>query len=712
MRPLLATLVAALAATALQGAIAELNPAEAIIESPDGLFRSQDMTLAKDFRMELIYLPNTQTEGQWVPMTWDSQGRLIVASYNSDILLRLTIPPVGSNAPVRSERIMTGIGAAEGLLEAFGGLYVNVNRSNTRRHGLYKLTDGNNDGEYDTINVIRNIQGNGDHGTHALRLSPDGRSIYLLSGNSTPPTEWQSMRMPQHLWGEDNLVLRIPTGFMDYSYAPQAWVANLDPNGQHFELFAGGMRNPVDFAFNKDGELFTYDADMEWDWGVPWYRPTQIQHITSGADFGFRNGSRKQPQYYFDYNGAVALIGSGSPVGTTFGTGAKFPARYQDAIFAADWSFGNLWAVMINPDGSSYTGYTTPFASGRPFAVSGLIVNPADGSLLVATTGTQLYRITYTGSEDTSPTTPDTRFAPERALRQSIERFHGRHDTTAVNIIWPYLADQDRTIRVAARTALEWQDVSTWRDRALSETNPRILMSAMVALARLNGLDEYMRPPGTPAPDRALQARMLAALDRIDWNGLSFQEKLDLLRTYSMTFIRMGAPDEATRQRLIAKFDPYLPSTQREMNWELGEMLAYLQAPSAPAKLMALLRTAPSAPYYSIPEYSNPQLRTRNNPGMTGPAGMWNSQLAKQEDEIMYAQLLRMVENGWTPELREEYFRWFPVAANSYRGGNTFQGSLQTMRIDAISNLPESERTRMAELIAQPMIPFGQQAGN
>ena len=50
------------------------------------------------------------------------------------------------------------------------------------------------------------------------------------------------------------------------------------------------MRNPFDIAFNHDGELFTYDADMEWDIGEPWYRPTRINHVISGAEFGFRNG--------------------------------------------------------------------------------------------------------------------------------------------------------------------------------------------------------------------------------------------------------------------------------------------------------------------------------------------------------------------------------------------------------------------------------------
>jgi len=49
-------------------------------------------------------------------------------------------------------------------------------------------------------------------------------------------------------------------------------------------------RSHVDAALNADGELFTFDADMEWDMNTPWYRPTRVCHVVSGAEFGWRNG--------------------------------------------------------------------------------------------------------------------------------------------------------------------------------------------------------------------------------------------------------------------------------------------------------------------------------------------------------------------------------------------------------------------------------------
>ena len=170
---------------------------------------------------------------------------------------------------------------------------------------------------------------------------------------------------------------------MDDSYAPQGYISRMDPDGKNWELIAMGLRNEFDIAFNKVGELFTYDADMEWDIGEPWYRPTRVNHVISGAEFGFRNGNGKWPDYYLDSFGAVLNIGPGSPTGMAFGYGAKFPAKYQDALFLADWSFGKVRAVHLTPSGASYTGEVEEFISGQPFPVMDFVINPRDGSMLL-----------------------------------------------------------------------------------------------------------------------------------------------------------------------------------------------------------------------------------------------------------------------------------------------------------------------------------------
>jgi hypothetical protein len=498
-------------------------------------------------------------------------------------------------------------------------------------------------------------------------LSPDGQSLYVVVGNQSTLTPVNASRVPP-IWSEDNLLPRIPTGFMDNSLAPQGWIARTDPEGRDWELIAAGFRNQFDAAFNRSGELFTYDADMEWDIGAPWYRPTRINHVVSVAEFGFRNGSGKWPEYFIDSHGAVVNVGLGSPTGVAFGYGAKFPARYQEALFVADWSFGKIRAIHLSPVGASYRGESEEFLSGQPLAVTDLVVNPKDGAMYFAVGGRQsqsvLYRLTYVGRESTAPSRSDTRFEDRRRLRRQLEAFHGHRDPQAVATVWPYLADGDRALRFAARTALEWQDPSQWRDRALAERDPRTAIAAHVALARVSGRDELHRPAGEPRGDPVLQERMLAALDRIAWTGLGTDDRLDLLRAYSLAFTRLGPPGEATRERLIAHFDPLFPAAQRDVSIQLANLLVFLQSPTIATKGMAAFQAATT-----------------------------------QEEQIEYALALRALRAGWTLPLREDYFRWFVTTAAAYRGGNTFARALATIKSDALESLSEAERLAVTAVI-------------
>jgi hypothetical protein len=360
--------------------------------------------------------------------------------------------------------------------------------------------------------------------------------------------------------------------------------------------------------------------------------------------------------------------------------------------------------VFTEPVGSSYKGEAMPFISGRPFPVTGTIVNDVDGSLIIQTGArapTQLFRVTYTGKESTVPTKPDTIYAAARATRKSLEAFHGKSDPKAVATVWPYLKSQDRAIRFAARTALEWQDPKSWTEQALTEADPRTAIAAIASLARVSGRDEFFRPPDYKPADPALRERAVAALERIDLDTIGYEDKLDYLRALSLVFIRMGPPAEATRQRLIARFDPMLPARHRELNWELAEMLIYLKAPSAATKVMALLRNAPTGPYFALPEYINPVGRVRGTPGSAG--GKTNFGLLRQEDQIQYAQLLRGLNVGWTPELSKEYLEWFFMVARDYTGDNSFASAIQIIRNDAISQVPAAYKASLQDLITPPL---------
>src|SRR5262249_1661179 len=284
-----------------------------------------------------------ETEGSWVNLCVDPQGRL----YTSDQygpLYRITPPAIGSPASdTKVEKINLSIGEAQGMVWAFDSLYVVVN---AKKSGLYRITSKTKDGPLDTVTLLREFQGGGgEHGPHAVIKHPDGKRLTVVCGNQTKLTKFDTTRVPT-VWGEDHLLPRMPDGrgFMKGVLGPGGAIYAVDPDGKNWELFSVGFRNEFDAAFNKHGDLFTYDADMEWDINTPWYRPTRVCHLTSGSEFGWRNGAGKWPPYYSDSLPATLNIGPGSPTGICFGYGARFPARYQDALFMCDWSYGKLYA--------------------------------------------------------------------------------------------------------------------------------------------------------------------------------------------------------------------------------------------------------------------------------------------------------------------------------------------------------------------------------
>jgi putative heme-binding domain-containing protein len=631
---------------------------------------ANSLKVKKDFKVELVYTVPKETQGSWVNLTFDPDGRLIVSDQYGK-LYTVTLPPIGGKtSDIKVEPIDVAIGEAQGLCWAFDSLYVVVNRGRTYESGLYRVRDSDGDGKLDKVEQLRKLDGGGEHGPHAVIPGPDHNSLYVVAGNATKLTELAGSLVPR-IWGEDEVLPHMPDGrgFMANETAPGGCVYRIDPDGKSWTLVSMGYRNPYDLAFNRYGDLFTYDSDMEWDMNLPWYRPTRVCQVDSGSDFGYRNGSGKWPAYYLDSLPPTINIGPGSPTGVTFGYGAKFPARYQEALFICDWSYGKLYAVHMQPKGAEYQAELEEFVTGTPLPLTDIAVSPTDGAMYFAIGGrnTQsgLYRVTYAGNDSTAAAVPDANDpgANARSIRCRLDDAHRRRDASAVQNAWVYLGDSDRFLRYAARVAIEFQDPDSWRERALSESNPEAAINALLALVRVSARDPIHRKPTDPKPDPALRGRILDALERIDWAQLSMQQKLDLLRVYGVLFARMGPFDDATASRVTDRFRPIFPTRARELNAELCQLLVALQDPSVAPKAIELLAKAPT-----------------------------------QEEQIDYARMLRVLRTGWTPELRRSYFTWFLKAAN-FKGGNSLSGFLSNIRRDALSTLSETEKAELKPIL-------------
>ncbi len=617
-----------------------------------------DIRVPEGFKVELLHSVDAATHGSWVSMTPDHKGRLIVSDQYGK-LHRVTVPAIDSEGPVLIEPIDLEIGMAQGLLYAFDSLYVMVNSTDAEKQGLYRITDSDGDDRFDTVEWLRKIDGGGEHGPHSVILSPDEKSLYVCAGNHTNPTEFSSSRVPK-VWQEDQLLPRMwdAGGHAVGKMAPGGWIAKVSPDGKEWELVASGFRNEYDIAFSPEGELFTYDADMEWDVGTPWYRPTRVNHVTSGGEFGWRSGTGKWPSWYPDSLPSVVDIGPGSPTGIAFGTRAKFPAKYQRSLFISDWSYGIIYAVQLTPEGASWTGTAERFVSAAPLPGTDIII-AKDGAMYFTIGGRRtqsgLYRVTYAGVESTTAVTSAVSEGAElRALRTRLEMLHHPNAENAIATAWPHLGHSDRHIRFAARIAVEHRPIAEWADKALAEdSNANAKINALLALTRHS--------------DASMQEDLLMSLAAVQSFDLSEDQLLATLRVLGLTFIRLGQPGEELKNNIASALSPLYPAESTRLNRELCALLVYLGDQTVAPKTLALMNIAPT-----------------------------------QEEQMFYALCLRALKKNWTNETRTEYFNWF-LTSTRMSGGNSFGGFLKNIRQEAIDGLSDEEKVSLKDVLAKSL---------
>jgi quinoprotein glucose dehydrogenase len=131
---------------------------------------------------------------------------------------------------------------------------------------LWRLRDDNGDGFVDSkvaISAGYNVHpAFGGHGISGVTLGPDGR-IYWEVGDMGFDVVDRSGRR--------------------WSYPNQGAVLRADPDGSGFEVFAAGIRNLQEFAFDEYGNLISVDND-----GDHPGETERLVHLTEGSDSGWR----------------------------------------------------------------------------------------------------------------------------------------------------------------------------------------------------------------------------------------------------------------------------------------------------------------------------------------------------------------------------------------------------------------------------------------
>ena len=217
---------------------------------------------------------------------------------------------------------------------------------------LWRLRDTNGDGICDQRDVLStgygvryNLLG---HDLHGLIFGPDGRLYFSLGDRGSHVVTKEGKTIAQPDCGS---------------------VYRCDPDGSNLELFATGLRNPQELAFDEYGNLFTGDNNC--DRG----EPARLVYLPEGGDIGWRVGyqhitfphdggpwiSEKIYELSKDNTGyynlpPVGHISSG-PAGLAYDPGTGLPEKFRHHFFLCDFRAGPSSAVhsfALKPKGAGY----------------------------------------------------------------------------------------------------------------------------------------------------------------------------------------------------------------------------------------------------------------------------------------------------------------------------------------------------------------------
>ncbi len=429
-------------------------------------------------------------ESSWISLAFDDQGRAVV-SREDEGLLRMTFDAERTNVE-KVEAIKIDLKECRGLVFNGKDLYASAN--NSKAIFRVQLSD---DAKMKSMLRLREFPGGVGHGRNDVTIHNGW--LYSIHGDSVelPRDNVTDLTSPIRHWAGD------PRG--------EGYVVGMQLNPTKWEVICGGLRNPYGITAHPSGELFTFDADNEYDMGTPWYRPTRVVALLQGGDVGYRTAGNKMPPRFHDQPEnvpPVLTIGRSSPTAVFCDKKLAFPKPYRDAMYLLDWTYGRALAVHLVPRGAGWRAQAELFLQGRPLNVTD-VARGDDGSMYVITGGrktqSSLYRIVaaedgnaravvngtaaQNGAFDANAR-PGATFAEQKAtmvdssiserdeahersaaefsakqieFRKQLELIARNRDNRGTQQVLSHLADADPVLRHAARIALERLPLREWR---------------------------------------------------------------------------------------------------------------------------------------------------------------------------------------------------------------------------------------------------------
>ena len=269
---------------------------------------------------------------------------------------------------------------AGGVLSDGDDLYVTI------APDLWRIRDKNKDGiadEHTSISHGYGVHiGFSGHGMSGVEMGPDGRIYWQIgdigfSGKGQDGTKWE--------------------------HPNSGVVARSNPDGSDFEIFAYGIRNTHEFAFDEYGNLIGEDND-----GDHPGEKERLVYIVNGSDAGWRsnwqygkyrdddNNTYKvwmdEKMYLPRFEGQAAYITPcidnfvSGPAGFVYNPGTALSPEYKNTFFVAEFvgnpAHSGIHAFKLNPKGATFSLGEHRKVLGGVLA-TGLDFGP-DGALYVA----------------------------------------------------------------------------------------------------------------------------------------------------------------------------------------------------------------------------------------------------------------------------------------------------------------------------------------
>lgn len=354
------------------------------------VFLENQFELPQGFRIYRAATP--ELTGGSYDLAFDGEGRLLVGDGNAIRRLKDTDDDGVFDS---FEVIATGLGwrGPQGLLVYGDRLYAVGGDGIQLYEGYASATNLVHKGR-----IGQPFRTGGDHEGHTILRGHDGH-LYFVSGDG----------------GGTGDRLHITEAASPVLFERAASVFRISPDGKRWECVGAGGRNPPNLGQNYLGELFSFDSDMEWHVGLPFWRPVRLNHWLTGGDQGWQEVGA-YPPYYIDNLPGVLEAGRGSPNWGVFYEHAQLPERYRDAFLVCDYRWkgesddryitsGRLVAFFLAREGPAWKAKMEVLARPKPdardaagkpisFALVDIEIAP-DGSLFLSDHNQGIWRIAY-----------------------------------------------------------------------------------------------------------------------------------------------------------------------------------------------------------------------------------------------------------------------------------------------------------------------------